>query len=212
MEAKIPNWCSNKLQIRGPNGALMLLKAAAQRSEFCQAVKPIPLALKVTVAGSHSDPAKQAALEEQSDYNRESYGYANWYDFAVAEWGTKWDIGNEQVDWSTTAKNEWDESAEAELTFNFDSAWSPPIEIYEELTRLGLQVVATYWEPGMDFAGVYDNDGDRQYEGMDKQADEFWLDGDGLMLDNDYNICEQLAQWAGDAEEDAAGIDQEQDA
>lgn len=206
----MPNWASNRVQLRGSHAVLTLLKAAAERSEFCQAVKPIPLALKVTMSGSVGDPVKQAQLDEQSEYNRITYGYANWYDFAVSEWGTKWDIGNEQVQWTTAAKNDYDESAEAELTFGFDSAWSPPIEIYEELTRLGVQVVATYWEPGMDFAGVYDNGDDRQYEGMNNQPDEFWEAGDGQMLDNDYNICEQLAQWAGDAEEDAVGIDLEQ--
>ena len=83
-----------------------------------------------------------------------------WYDWRVENWGTKWDVKN---DGSLMA----DRFGQT-LTLSFDTAWAPAIGFYEKLTELGYDVRASYWEPGMDFAGTYTSeDGDDYYEGSE---------------------------------------------
>lgn len=55
-------------------------------------------------------------------YNKRVYGNVNWYDFHVTKWGTKWNATTIYVD---------EESGFAE----FQTAWSCPFEILEELAK-----------------------------------------------------------------------------
>ena len=73
-------------------------------------------------------------------------------------WGTKWDIGSGKDESNGLHPTVVDNEA----TMSFDTAWSPPIGLYERLQLLGFKVEATYWEPGMAFAGRW-VDGDDQY-------------------------------------------------
>jgi hypothetical protein len=88
-----------------------------------------------------------------------------WYDWCVNNWGTKWDIGSD--DGEVRGLNPT--IVDNEATMGFDSAWSPPIGLYEELDRLGFMVDATYFEPGMGYCGIW-HDGDDLYTeyGSDK--------------------------------------------
>jgi len=120
---------------------------ALERGEFLQEFIPVPEELKETMAGSYGDDEKQKALEAQQKRNVEKYGYSNWYDFCVAEWGTKWDVGADGCsDIHPDGKM---------LHTSFDSAWSPPVGAYEKLEAQGFRVNALFYESGMSFAGSY---------------------------------------------------------
>jgi hypothetical protein len=67
-----------------------------------------------------------------------------WYDWRIKNWGTKWDATLLQA---TRKKNS--------ITFHFETAWAPPIEIYKALEEEGFKVEATYVEQGMQYAGHY---------------------------------------------------------
>jgi hypothetical protein len=113
---------------------------------------------------------------------RELYGENNWYDWSVAHWGTKWD---------TDAHNSFFDGET--LTLSFDTAWSPPIELYEYLVEQGFSVLADYYEPGMAFAGIYEDGEDRAYDDV---SDEFLEnDADGKLLDETYGILQERAQY-----------------
>jgi hypothetical protein len=88
-----------------------------------------------------------------------------WYNWCINNWGTKWDIGSD--DGEVRGLNPT--IVDNEATMSFDSAWSPPIGLYEELDRLGFMVDATYFEPGMGYCGIW-HDGDDLYTeyGSDK--------------------------------------------
>lgn len=152
----MPNWCSNTLSIRGE---------LAERQRFIDAVRktdkkekteqsydifgqlyPIPVELKETTSGFFGDTEKQKELEEQQARNREKYGYGDWYDWCVANWGTKWGDCNTYLD----------ESNAYETTFCFDSAWSPPIEGLTFISKSFPSLIFTlsYIEEGMGFYGV----------------------------------------------------------
>lgn len=144
----MPNWCNNTLTLEHDDPA-MIKRAydALERGEFLQEFIPVPEELKETMAGSYGDDEKQKALEAQQKRNVEKYGYSNWYDFCVAEWGTKWDVGADGCsDIHPDGKM---------LHTSFDSAWSPPVGAYEKLEAQGFRVNALFYESGMSFAGSY---------------------------------------------------------
>lgn len=158
----MPNWCINSIQIAGPKDYIEGLAAAAKAGNFCNFIKPVPEVLRETTAGSFSDAEKQAALELQEAANIDEHGYKNWYDFCVGEWGTKWDVGSED---SFIEVSENAETGKWVMNFSFDSAWAPPIEIYEAIAEAGHEIEAYYYEPGMAFCGKFTNeDGDDYYE------------------------------------------------
>lgn len=191
----MPNWCNNNVQVAGSKEFIDALAAAATAGGFCNFIKPVPAALLETTAGSFGDPDQQAALELQEAANIAEHGYKNWYDFCVAEWGTKWDVGNEdsyiEVTQDSGAEDKW------YLNFSFDSAWSPPIEIYEAIAEAGHEIEAYYYEPGMAFCGKFSNDGGDEYYEITGNSD--WVVNNVPEdIDVSMGISEMMASWEED--------------
>jgi hypothetical protein len=189
----MPNWCNNVVELAHEDPAMLeRAKDALNRGEFLQEFIPVPEDLKIT-AGFLGDADEQKKLEEATARNVEKYGYGNWYDYCVNEWGTKWDVGGDGV----TAEIE-----DGRITTSFDSAWSPPIQAYEKLVDLGFSVRAYYYEGGMCFAGIWEDGDDDYYDlsGMDSEAVKEQLPE---ALDEMFCISEYMAEWeAENAEEE----------
>lgn len=135
----MPNWCLNNLTIEHEDRAKVM--------EFVHAYKE-------GKACEHYLPVPKRDDGELSD---------DWWDYRVENWGTKWDIGsdnNESHGLNPTV-------VDNQTSMTFDSAWSPPLGLYERLVELGFKVEATYFEPGMDFAGRWIDGSDEYYEGHD---------------------------------------------
>jgi hypothetical protein len=192
----MPNWCNNVLELAHKDPAMLeRAKDAFNRQELLQEFVPVPKELQI-VAGSvgAKDDPKQIALEDQEKVNFAKYGYKNWYDWCVNEWGTKWDIGAEGYEV---------EIENGGLNLSFDSAWSPPIQAYEKLMELGFEVRAYYYEPGMAFAGVWDNGIDDFYE-IGGYTSETIVEAIPSTLDEMFCISEGMREWEEEnAEEDA---------
>lgn len=72
----------------------------------------------------------------------------NWYEWKMANWGTKWDVDAADV--------EFDQNSENELSLNFETAWTPPVELFHYIEdELGWEVIGYYYEPGANFVGRY---------------------------------------------------------
>ena len=112
------------------------------------------------------------------------------YNWCVANWGTKWDVGGD----SYVRPNP------NELVLTFDSAWSPPIKAYETLTEQGFEVKASYYEPGLAFAGLWEDGFDDYYEYGELSADEIEATLPAE-LNEEYGIAEQVAEWEDQQEE-----------
>ena len=101
-------------------------------------------------------------------------------DWRVASWGQKWDIGpgkdEEYGLYPTIVDNE--------VSVTFTSAWAPPLGVYERLVVLGFDVQASYFEPGMSFAGIWDNGTDESYEGNWREFPQKLIDLFGM---EEYN-------------------------
>lgn len=193
----MPNWCSNFVKVKHNDATkIRALADAMERGEFCNYVIPVPVELKTTMAGAYGDADKQKALEQQEADNVKKYGYKNWYDFCVDCWSTKWDVDCYGVEVSDDG---------LELTGSFDSAWAPPIGVYEALVDNGYEVEAYYYEPGMCFVGKYDNGDDQCYD-FGGETSATVRDAIGEELDDYFCISEQMSEY----EEESAQWEEEQ--
>ena len=194
----MPNWCNNSVEIRHEDPAMIeRVREAFNKGALLNEFIPVPESLHI-VAGSVGDPDEQKKLIEDTERNLATHGYGNWYDFCVNEWGTKWDIGadgNPAVD------------IPGGLSLGFESAWAPPTTAYAKLEELGFSIRAMYYEPGMAFAGIYE-------DGMDDYYEYGGLDSAGIAeelpaeLDEAFCISESVAEWeAENAEEENIDID-----
>jgi hypothetical protein len=184
----MPNWCSNFVAITGPKERIAQLKEAYDNGEFCNSVIPVPQELKDAVADGSTNDELVA-----------KYGYSNWYDFCVNRWGTKWDFGGDGA-------ADVDDNGEC-LTISFDSAWSPPCGIYEELDLEGLHIEACYYEGGMGYCGMWTSEsGDDYYDisnmSADQVADMIPQELDDCMgiteTMREYEDPEELSEWLKD--------------
>ena len=193
----MPNWCNNTLTLEHENPAMVArAKAAFLNGRLLAEFIPVPTDLKI-VAGCVGDPVEQAKLVEQTELNRVTHGYGNWYDFCVNEWGTKWDVGGDDG-----VLND----IEGGIIVSFDSAWAPPTNAYEKLHEMGFKILAMYYEPGMAFAGVWE-------DGIDDYYEYGGLDSAGIAeelpsaLDEAFGISESVAEWEAENEEENLEID-----
>ena len=115
------------------------------------------------------------------------------YNVALEKWGTKWDVEPMDVDYDGTT-----------LSSSFDSAWSPPVALYEYLVAQGFEVSANYYEPGMDFAGEWVDGEEFHLDGVADIArqDEDTIGKREYDILEQWNIFEEVAQMDADAEED----------
>ncbi len=186
----MPNWCNNTVEVSHKDPEkLRAFVEAVNEGKMCNFVVPVPESLHI-VAGSVGDPVEQKKLEEDTARNLEVHGYGNWYDFCVARWGTKWDV-------DPYDKVEFDPKG---VTFGFDSAWAPPCGVYEAMVEQGFEVRAYYYEPGMNFAGIWDNGSDDYYE-LPSTSQEC-REELPAELDEAFGISENMEMWEEDNKEE----------
>ncbi len=108
------------------------------------------------------------------------------YNNSVDNWGTKWDVEPLSMEYDGTT-----------LTASFDSAWAPPVALYEYLKEQGFEVSANYYEPGMDFAGEWTDGDDFVLEDVAELArgDESALSKREYDILEQWGIFEDVAMW-----------------
>lgn len=183
----MPNWCNNSITIQGSTETVETLWEEANKTDsgLLQAMVPMPSELDGTTAPSEG---------------------VNWYDWRVQNWGTKWDVDLEGLEFINN------HDGTSVITGYFDSAWSPPIEAYDAFLDMmdGCSIEATYEEGGMDFAGIYEDGQDNYLEGISDLAREKIMtgnSGDPLydQLDNELELTESRREYIEEelAEEEA---------
>jgi hypothetical protein len=188
----MPNWCNNSVTITHTDPAkITALADAFAEGRFCTAVIPTPECLTrdgVTTSGG----ANAAEYERIRAENKAETGYESWYDFCVARWGTKWDVGG--ADATMDIENDG-----CTLSVSFESAWAPPCGVYEELLAQGYDVVAHYWESGGCFVGRWHNGDDLCYDycGLKSDTVRGYIGAD---LDDFWCVSESMAEWEAEDE------------
>ena len=134
----MPNWCNNKVIISNsePEKIAELYHLINKNSKKAlQCLRPIPKEL----LQSNLTSEEKSVLEEK-------FGTSDELDWCVENWGTNRDIYIEKI-----------KLEDRILTLNFDSAWSPPLALYEFLSDEGWNIEAYYYEPGIAFCGAWDS-------------------------------------------------------
>ena len=192
----MPNWCDNKMQITGPNKIIdkieKIVKEEDNQPGLLNYFHPMPEELRNTTA----DGSENKELIKK-------YGHSSWYDWAVNNWGTKWDI-SEFYGVDRQYHQEQNEG-ESTITFAFNSAWAPPINALAHWLEQNEECQATlsYYEGGCDFMGIWDNFEDNCLSPSDyKSNDPFWKSGVGKQLDEDFNLVESLSHWEEEQKEE----------
>lgn len=178
----MPNWCNNGVTLRHADPA-MIDRVIKGKEGLLMEFLPTPQELVDTVSGWMGED-KQAAHEAQQAANVEKYGFKDWYEWNINNWGTKWDFALDSVERTDSYT----------VKASFESAWSPPITAYERLEALGFEVEAMYYEPGMCFVGMYVNGVDEciEYGGY---TSETVREAIGEELDEYFGISEQMAEY-----------------
>lgn len=192
----MPNWCNNLLTIKSRNKNLLVeVRNSLSKNEdkgLLNYFNPMPEDLRSTVKGC--DNATPEWQKENSRLLQEKYGADNWYDWSVANWGTKWDvttchdcqvIGLDDDTWM--------------LSIEFETAWSPPVQAIEHFVKekretidsmsedeVFWSVTLQYIEPGMQFCGVHDflnrmesfESNFVEEDIIDNLGDYIWLEGE----------------------------------
>jgi len=193
----MPNWCNNHIEIIGPKKKVDALIKGAKAGEFLNTLYPMPKELADTESSSDTEKmSKQPVVD----------GHNNWYDWRVAEWSTKWDVdvydGSIQEQEELFGKDDGDKK----VAFGFDSAWSPPIGACEHYLQNNndMSIRLTYYEPGMDFMGVWEDFDDRCYTcSVDAPTSDsdFWETEDGKHIDDYMGVVETMQQYEEDQKE-----------
>jgi hypothetical protein len=141
----MPNWCENSFTVshKDPEMVRKFVDAVSE-GNLCDTFLPMPEELKETTSPSPSN----AALIEK-------YGASDWYSWCVENWGTKWDVCDGEAFFTV--------EDETEASGFFNTAWSPPIPVFNKLTELEFDIDFLYKEEGAVFAGHYTSDSGDYY-------------------------------------------------
>ena len=142
----MPNWCYNHLEVTGDEKQLQKFVEKSTTNierddEFSfNGTYSMPKTLRIT-AGTHL-----SFIEKIKKYiNIKLYKHDNWYNWSIANWGTKWDACEPEI-----LHNDIDL-----FRVSFETAWSPPIAWIDNIMKdfPDLCFTLEYEEPGMCFGG-----------------------------------------------------------
>ncbi len=142
------NMCFNSLNISGPKEDVQRFLSAVKTNEsqfdFNGAV-PMPDELK----NAQSPNANPDSQEAQNLI--EKYGADNWYSWAIANWGTKW---------NPSCIDDWDiDDSGNEMNINlcFETPWSPPTEFLLNASKVysTLSFWNEFYEQGSENIGEH---------------------------------------------------------
>lgn len=160
----MPNWCMNNIKITHSSPEkLAEFVDAYNNGAVCEHFVPQPKDLD----------------------SEDCFGPEGWYTWRCNNWGTKWDFGKEEGHNRAKIVNN-------EVSISIETAWSPPIELYNNLQDKGYNIHATYWEPGMAFCGTYKN-------GRDKYTDYQDISDIPKGIWDEYNMADFFEETEADA-------------
>lgn len=94
--------------------------------------------------------------------NYKEYGAINWYNWCVANWGTKWNASDTEI---------WDD------TISFNTAWSSPTGWLSKLAALKIPFTLE-WEEEQGYYGEYTSNGDGNLYETESGFRDPWGDED----------------------------------
>jgi len=166
----MPNWCFNRMVVDTTNESGRKLAEAFRpkydreddgrvfKNDYARPfndLMPCPEELQIEAGYFGKGSAKDEEMQQLYASNKEKFGYANWYDWQIANWGTKWDARVE----------DFQDDDPKEVYIYFETAWSPPVEFLKWYSELHPDVIFDneYDEEGCFFEGKTSNHPDRGF-------------------------------------------------
>ena len=151
----MPNWCYNSTTFHGDNETLTKLVEAITTTNEDGKVHhdltllfPTPTELQIPSVffRTDSDDPEHQELLKKYEANKAKYGHQDWYDWNIANWGTKWspDLEESEVEIDGDV-----------LSLSYDTAWSPPTGLLRKISEIfpTLLITNSFDEEGMGFWG-----------------------------------------------------------
>ena len=130
----MPNHTAQQVHVTGPQYLMGHLYEAVKNGTLCQTVCPMPFEV----------------------WSQEDVGHAPaWYQWRLDNWDTKWDIYSVEISQEISVPDARERNAEATFQFNCETAWSPPIKVWEKLHDMGIIIDASYQDEGMMYEGTF---------------------------------------------------------
>lgn len=177
----MPNWCDNTLTVKGPKEELKMFKDLAIKNDVFKmdGLFPTPTELLDTKSPNTymgNDKKAKKKHEEHVRYLVEKYGHPDWYDWRIANWGTKWDVSEDSQSVSIFS--------EEEIMIWFTTAWDPPIEFVSKVAIdfPNLRFEMYYMEEGNGLCGLFTACG---YDTSREDVDIEYHDEDGEPVETD---------------------------
>ena len=172
----MPNWTSNSIRIAGVEADLRAfleaVKSQGQILDFNRLI-PMPELLKHSARGrrtidgkkvsswyvidtgdrAHPDNDNFRCFTAKEEAALKKIGHTDWYSWAWANWGTKWNASHAEI--------AEDCAAQGYVQIRFDTAWTPPIRILEKMFQ-------TF--PKLSFVCTWENEGERQRYSIESDA------------------------------------------
>ena len=145
----MPNWCNNNINIYGDESTIATITSVLKGLKS-------------------NDYVFQSLIGIPSHMSEADYK-DKWYDTNIEWFGTKWDISADEHAFTF---------GKEEISFFCETAWSPPIQFFENLCKMyKVNAYVFYSEGGIGFAG---------------QTDFIWTDGELDINDQEYGYLEGL--------------------
>jgi len=158
----MPNYCNNHLYMTADKDTIDKLEAAYKDGTLLETLRPQP-----TYEGYA--PSGQPCNNQ---------GMPDWWNWRVANWGTKWDVGGENTHIERTS--------DTEIYMSFDSAWSPPVAALQSRDDISYRLY--YCEFGMAFCGI------AQGEDGFHDDDTYEIGQEPEELTERFNIAEMMEE------------------
>lgn len=149
----MPNWVFNSLHIEGSAEDIQKVKAQLNApytrnyADEGAVVFSNPIISFWNIVRPPEDKlAEYEGVHGFADGKKQGETPFNWYNFNNREWGTKWDIGvSDNAKYSETSISE---TSDTQVSYNFQTAWSPPLAVIEALSLQNpeLEITLNYEE------------------------------------------------------------------
>jgi len=148
----MPNWCDGDITIYGSREDLEKLVAQGQQGT------------RQVGEGWYSEKREYKTFQKKPN----NFSFENflptpedigegWYDWRVANWGTKWDLDQDNtVVTPITKSNDPSKIGDYEVGIGLQTAWSPALDVFEKISAEypDLHIEYRYIEEGMSFFGM----------------------------------------------------------
>lgn len=222
----MPNWCVNQVDIQGDEAEVAKLVAFVKSDDSAftfENIVPPPATPMYSSDCTHNkyvcgcESVAQPDPENEGRYiwvidgkkveysgkcpthNEHSFSNHpdNWYNWNIANWGTKWSASEVWHD-----RTDDDGNVAGQTNYGFDTAWSPAEPVVAALAEKfpTLRIIHRYCEGGMGYAGevVYVNGEEARREEYDSGTavdgaftDEWERDYDKVPMSSFERFCEE---------------------